>query len=238
MNIEYYVNRIKLELTGGVLQSEIDDAGFKNIINLALQDLNRYYDQTALVQSTAGTCIDLAKLEKDNNIKIGSVAFIYRANGTGLAGGAQTTDPVSVAYWNMAFGSRGIGTWAQRYMAYNTSRQIMNTLSTDLAFKEDKAGRKLYVNYSTGDNPGSIAIEYIPRLDSVDDVVGDFWVEVLNRLSLAYAKIALGRIRTRFTQSNALWAQDGETLLNEGKEELAALRERLNTRSNYMYPVD
>lgn len=123
-------------------------------------------------------------------------------------------------------------------MAYNTSRQIMNTLSTDLAFKEDKSGRKLYVNYSTGDNPGSIAIEYIPRLDNVDDVVGDYWIEVLSRLSLAYAKIALGRIRTRFTQSNALWTQDGETLLNEGREELTALRERLNTRSNYMYPVD
>ena len=123
-------------------------------------------------------------------------------------------------------------------MAYNTSRQIMNTLSTDLAFKEDKSGRKLYVNYSTGDNPGSIAIEYIPRLDSADDVVGDFWVEILCRLSLAYAKIALGRIRTRYTQTNALWTQDGETLLNEGKEELSALRERLNTRSNYMYPVD
>lgn len=110
MNIEYYVNRIKLELTGGVLESEIDDDGFKNIINLALQDLNRYYDQTALVQWTAGGCIDLTEIEKKNNIKIGSVAFIYRAQGTGLAGGAQTTDPVSVAYWNMAFGSRGIGT--------------------------------------------------------------------------------------------------------------------------------
>ena len=110
MNIEYYVNRVKLELTGGVLQSEIDDDGFKNIVNLALQDLNRYYDQTALVQSSAGTCIDLAKLEEKNKIKIGSVAFVYRANGTGLAGGAQTTDPVSVGFWNMAFGSRGINT--------------------------------------------------------------------------------------------------------------------------------
>jgi len=42
-------------------------------------------------------------------------------------------------------------------------------------------------------------------------------------MSLAYAKLTLGRIRTRFTQSNALWTQDGETLLAEGKEELKAL---------------
>ena len=58
-------------------------------------------------------------------------------------------------------------------MSYNTSRQIMNTISTDLNFKEDKIGRKLYVNYTTGDNPGTITIEYIPKLETVDQVVGD-----------------------------------------------------------------
>jgi hypothetical protein len=48
----------------------------------------------------------------------------------------------------------------------------------------------------------------------------------------------LGRIRTRFTQSNALWTQDGETILNEGKEELTALRERLMTNDNLILPID
>ena len=57
-------------------------------------------------------------------------------------------------------------------------------------------------------------------------------------MSLAYAKIALGRIRTRYTQSNALWSQDGETLLTEGREELGAIRERLQGMSDYIYPVD
>ena len=32
-------------------------------------------------------------------------------------------------------------------------------------------------------------------------------------------KIVLGRIRTRFTQSNPLWTQDGEKLLEEGNSE-------------------
>ena len=109
MNIDYYLNRVKLELTGGVLQSEIDDKGYKDIINLALQDLNRYYNQTQLVKSSASTCIDLTKLEEKNNIKINSVVFVYRATGTGMAGGPQTTDPVSISYWNMAFGGRGVG---------------------------------------------------------------------------------------------------------------------------------
>lgn len=238
MTIEYYVNRIKLELTGGVLQSEIDDDGYKNIINLALQDLNRYYDETQLVKSQASSCIDLTKIEEKNNVKVGTVVFVYRTTGAGMAGSAETTDPVSISYWNTAFGGRGIGNWAQRYMSYNTARQVMNTISTDLAFKEDKIGRKLYVNYSMGDNPGEITIEFIPHLESVEQVVGDFWIEILSRLSLAYAKIALGRIRTRYTQSNALWTQDGERLLEEGNAELTAIRERMQSRSNYLYPVD
>ena len=51
-------------------------------------------------------------------------------------------------------------------------------------------------------------------------------------------KVALGRIRTRFTQSNALWTQDGETLLQEGNEELKELREILRVNSTLFYPVD
>ena len=58
------------------------------------------------------------------------------------------------------------------------------------------------------------------------------------KMSVAMTKVILGRIRSRFTQSNALWTQDGETLLTEGNTELADLRERLRTKANFVYPVD
>ena len=51
-------------------------------------------------------------------------------------------------------------------------------------------------------------------------------------------KVALGRIRTRFTQSNALWTQDGERMLEEGNTDLKELREVLRTNSNLIYPLD
>jgi hypothetical protein len=57
-------------------------------------------------------------------------------------------------------------------------------------------------------------------------------------MSLGLVKIALGRIRTRFTQSNALWQQDGERLLQEGLDEVKELRETLRTNSVYFYPLD
>lgn len=58
-------------------------------------------------------------------------------------------------------------------MAYNTALQISNTLSTDLAFREDRIGRKLYVNYGSG-GIGELAIEFIPYLESVEQVEGNY----------------------------------------------------------------
>lgn len=241
MNIEYYLNRIKLQITGGILTSEIDDNKLKDIVNLALQDINRYYDETQLIEVTnPGGCIDLAELEENNNIKINNIATIYRTTSVGsTTSGMGSTDPMTVAYWNMAnnFGGYGTQKWAYRYMAYNTAQQITNTLSTDLSWKEDKLGKKLYVNFSGGTAYG-LTIEYIPLLENVDQIVGNYWIEILSRLSLAYTKITLGRIRTRYKQDNALWSQDGDTLLEEGNAELTALRERLQEHSDYIYPVD
>ena len=57
-------------------------------------------------------------------------------------------------------------------------------------------------------------------------------------MSVALTKVALGRIRSRYKQSNALWEQDGETLLNEGNEELKELRETLRVNAQLCYPLD
>lgn len=57
-------------------------------------------------------------------------------------------------------------------------------------------------------------------------------------MSIALTKVVLGRIRTRYSQSNALWAQDGEKLLEEGNTELKELREKLENNSNLIYGID
>jgi hypothetical protein len=86
--------------------------------------------------------------------------------------------------------------------------------------------------------PNAITIEYIPRLKTVEDIKSDYWIDILIKLSVALTKIILGRIRTRFTQSNALWAQDGEKLLEEGNTEYKELREVLRLNSNMVFPID
>lgn len=57
-------------------------------------------------------------------------------------------------------------------------------------------------------------------------------------MSVALTKVVLGRIRTRFTQSGALWAQDGDKILEEGNTELKELREVLRSNSNLITPID
>jgi hypothetical protein len=39
-------------------------------------------------------------------------------------------------------------------------------------------------------------------------------------------------------QSNALWSQDGDTILQEGKEELENIRQMLLDNSELTYPID
>jgi len=116
--------------------------------------------------------------------------------------------------------------YALNYAAWSTSLQVRNTLSTDLAYRYDRVTNKLYINTSSG-MPTSITIEYIPRYESVDQIISDYWIDILTRLSVALTKVTLGRIRSRFTQSSSLWTQDGEQLLTEGNEELNGLREHL-----------
>lgn len=115
--------------------------------------------------------------------------------------------------------------------------QIRNSMSTDLSQYYDKDKEKLYVNCSLG-TPAFITIEFIPRYDNVSDITSDYWIDVLMQLSVANAKIGVGRIRSRYQQTNALVTQDGERILEEGITELNNLRTYLQENYNNLLPID
>jgi hypothetical protein len=75
----------------------------------------------------------------------------------------------------------------------------------------------LYVNCGF-DRPQYITIEFVPKYGDIDEIVSDYWIDILVRLSLAICKQAIGRIRKKFTQDNALWQLDTD-ILTEGLEE-------------------
>ena len=81
--------------------------------------------------------------------------------------------------------------------------QIRNTTSTDLQFRFDKHTNQLYINVAM-DRPQYITIEYVPLYTDVSEVVSDYWIDIIIRMATAQAKVILGRIRSRYSQSNAL----------------------------------
>lgn len=248
MDLKSYVDEIKLKLTGNLLELEIDDETIVKVIYSAFREIQRYIDLTVYETLPFASCIDL------NPRKVNHVAAVFRAqalaNATPVGDSSveSTTyvglsqDPLNLSLWqglagNYGYNAYSLTNYTYNYMAYNTAQQIRNTLSTDLAFRYDRATNLLYINASMG-VPPYVTIKYIPRFDDPSEIYSDYWIDILVRMSVAMTKIVLGRIRSRFTQSNALWTQDGEAILAEGNAELEALRAELKESTQLFYPID
>lgn len=239
MELQGYIDEIKLSLTGaGVLNLELNDEQLTRIVNSCFQEVQRYINTTKLITIPFNYCIDLTPY------KVSAVTGVYRVRGY-LANGSINdanlyTDPLYASQWQILYGSGniyGLQDWVYNYGAWNTLMQIRNTISTDLMFKFNKPTNKLYINCAS-DKPEYITIEYIPIFENVNEITSDFWIDILKRLCVAKAKVIVGRIRSRYTQNNAMWSQDGDTLLEEGNSEIDDLREKLRTSSELFYPVD
>ncbi len=238
MKIDAIREEIKLRLTGGLLELELDDKALDAVINAAFRELQRYICSTRLMTLPYQSCIDLSKYH------INSVSRVFRTEGymapAPTEEGTSAIDPMYVAQWQLLGGTGNmynVQNWAYNFGAWNTMLQIKNTLSTDLTFRYERYSGNLYVNVAY-DRPTHITIEYVPRFDDVSEIDSDYWIDMLVRLSVALAKVTVGRIRSRYTQSNALWSQDGEALLTEGNEELTQLREYLAANTQLNYPID
>lgn len=237
MDITALKEEIQLKLTGDVLEMELSDASLTKIVNSSLREIQRYIDTVAIITIPYSRCIDLS------DYKISSVIGVRRSEGymidTEESNGA-VMDPMYASQWQILSGLgnvRNLTNYAYNYASWNTILQIKNTTSTDLAFQYDKMSNKLYVTVSSN-LPETITILYIPRFDDVSEITSDFWIDVLIRHAVAQTKIVVGRVRTKFKQTNALWTLDGDTLLTEGTTELTALREELKASTQLVYGID
>lgn len=237
MNMQGYVDEIKLALTGGILECELTDEIIQKAVNASLREIQRYICSTKIITVPYQKVIDL------KDYKVNAVTKVLRADAAGMSTNSATdvgvTDPVAIGLWQMTTGNGlyNFSTYASRLASWNTLQQVENTMSTDLAFYYEDSEKKLYINTTLGTGQ-DITIEYVPRYDNVDEVTSDFWIDVIMRMAKATCKIYLGRIRGRFTQTNALWTQDAETMLNEGTTELSELRNYLQANTQLIYCYD
>ena len=238
MKLEDIIDEIKLELTGYLLDMEITDETLVSVIKKALRELERYWDETSMISCPFASCIDLdGEFFKE---KVSSIVKVYRTEGSGDNSGISVmNDPIQMAQFAI-FSNGGtmynLQDYVMNYASWMTMYKIRNTISTELSFKEDRHNKKLYINNYNA--PSMVTIEYIPKLNSVEDIQSDYWIDILVKYCIALTKVVLGRIRTRFTQPNALWTQDGDKILEEGNTELKELREILRLNSNMVYILD
>lgn len=239
MKLDEVIDEIKLELTGQILDMEITDETIVQVVKKALRELERYFDESTMITCPFASCINLdGEFFRE---KVSSIVKVYRSEGMGESteGLSVMTDPVYMAQFAI-FSNGGtmynLQDYIMNYASWMTLGKIRNTMSTELTFQEDRHNKKLYINNYQA--PSMITIEYIPKLTSVEDIQSDYWIDILVRYCVALTKVVLGRIRTRFTQSNSLWVQDGEKILEEGNTELKELREVLRVNSNMVFLLD
>ncbi len=239
MTLDEVIDEIKLELTGQILDMEITDETIVQVVKKALRELERYFDESTMITCPFASCINLdGEFFRE---KVSSIVKVYRSEGMGESteGLSVMTDPVYMAQFAI-FSNGGtmynLQDYIMNYASWMTLGKIRNTMSTELTFQEDRHNKKLYINNYQA--PSMITIEYIPKLTSVEDIQSDYWIDILVRYCVALTKVVLGRIRTRFTQSNSLWVQDGEKILEEGNTELKELREVLRVNSNMVFLLD
>lgn len=240
MKLEDIIDEVKLELTGYILDMEITDETLVSVIKKALRELERFWDETTLISIPFASCIDLdCEFFKE---KVSSIVKVYRTEGFGSTTNSLSVanDPIQMAQFAI-FSNGGtmynLQDYILNYASWMTMGQIKNTMSTDMSFKEDRHNKKLYIN-SANSAPSMVTVEYIPKLTSVEDIKSDYWLDILIKYSIALTKVVLGRIRTRFNQTNALWTQDGDKILEEGNTELKELREILRLNANMTYLID
>lgn len=238
MDMQAIKEEIILKLTGDVTRLELSDSSLTKIINSALREIQRYIDTPAFITIPYQKCIDMSPY------KVNAVIKVLRPegylNGESASETGMTVDPLYASQWQVLTGTGNISNMTN-YMynltAWSTIQRIRNTTSTDLAHVYDKNSEKLYININSN-YPSNITVMYIPRLDDVSQIKSDFWIDVLVRMSVAITKQTVGRVRTKFKQSNALWAIDGDALLEEGNSEMTALRQELKDSTQLFYPYD
>ena len=235
MKLQDLVDEIKLEVFAcGILESELTDANIKSVVQKEIRELERFLDETTMITVPFASCIDTTNFEHV------SIVNVFRASGYGGVEDASNgmVDPVWAQQW-MVFSNLGtmynLQDYLLNFVAWNTMSQIRNTMSSELGFVEDRHTNKLYIHANA--YPSFITIEYIPKINDVEEIKSSYWIDVLQKLCVGMIKVIIGRIRTRAKQSGALWEQDGDTLLQEGTEELKELRTKLEENDALCAPL-
>lgn len=226
MTVEDIRNDILFQLGDPVVEVEVKEF-IPKCIDMAFREMKHYISdsQTVTVPYQNKIHIDLEK------IPIDTVILLQRSK-----------SPYAIADFSdiMYLMSRQDALQYTSLTGFSRAaltNQIKNTISTDLDFYWDKDNADLYV-YANYPKPVAITIVYIPDFKSVEDIKEPYWQNLLRRLSLAYTKEMLGRVRSKYTLNSATYNLDGQQLLAEAQQEISEIRTFLDENEDLILPID
>lgn len=229
MTREEYIQDIKISLGSPVVKVELDDNFIGQLVDKAFREISRYVTETRLVTvSYSESGIDTTPYN------INTVVQIFRTSNPSRV--ADFTDIYSLGSLNTA-NSSSTNLLLSDYLYRTQLHQLKSTITTDLDFTYDKDEKKLYIN-TFYPRPTKITIAYIPEFKDVSEIKEMFWINYIQRLSLAFCKESLGRVRSKYDLSSSLYKLDGGQLVSEGLSEQATIRQELIENSDLAFPID
>lgn len=224
MTIQEYIDEIEFSLGAPVVEIEIKGYTERCVMR-AFRELKRYISTPSFITVPyTGTAIDLSA----NNVY--SVINVMRNQPT-YGTFIQDADVFSLAssYYNM----NNIDNYTNRMLIL----QQRNTISTDLDFLWNYDTKQLLIS-TNPPFPPALTIQYVKDFKDVSEVTDPYWVDLLLRLSTAYAKQMLGRIRSKYKLQGAQYDLDGDTLIQEANQEITDIRNHLMENCDINYPID
>lgn len=248
MTLEQYRMNVLTQLGAPLLDIEIaqdasgneDTTMIDRVIYVAFNELREYVDTPYFVTLNAPPVGPIDTTE----YSIRAVQYVMR--GTMNYWNAQTN--IEGLLWsplatfmtqseNMGYSNYSQANFLQDYIASLHYKQLRNTLNQDLDYTFDSVNQKLYI-YQQIPRAPQITIAFNKRYEAVEELEEPYWINMLTRLATAYAKIVVGRIRSKFKMTAAPYTLDGEALISEGTSEITEIRTFLNDNNNIFIPRD
>lgn len=227
MTREEYIEDIKISLGAPIVDVEVESLLGK-IVDKAFREVRRYIVDTCFVTIPYNsTGINVGKY------KIDSVVQVFRTKNPSQS--LNLEDIYTISAMNPS--ATSVNLYMSDYLYRTQLNQIKNTMSTDLDYTYDKESQILYIN-AVYPKPQYVTLAYVPVLEDVSDIKESYWENYVQRLSLAFAKETLGRVRGKYELSSSLYKLDGPQLISEGISERDAIRQELSENSDIVFPID
>ena len=229
-SMKSYVDYVMRNLGNQILKIELTDDQVSEIVQMALEELSHYINDTKSITVPYKSVVDTSKWP----YKVSVVNYVMRAQS---AINYLPTEQLTTAYIYSAQSGVSTGVNLDQIATAMQAQQNLNSISTDLDFRFERDEQKLYVTCNAV-LPPRITVDYMPEYRNTDEITDPYWINTLKRYSLAMTKVILGRIRSKYTLNSSQYSLDGQTMLSEGLGEINEIRTNLQNNNDSLFVID